>query len=178
MVAAVGVPLAEPGIQSGLGRSEWCRTARILGRNRLVPAHAVMVVLVVLTAVLAAAIAPYDPIANNVRAALQPPSSLYFFRTDRFGRDVFSRVVLGSQLSLIVALVSVGVSASAGPWTSIFPGLATCRPSWRSIFSAIHGSPASLAKAAHYCRKSEDFGMRSVSLQGHNAIQGEFRFEA
>jgi hypothetical protein len=47
-----------------------------------------------------------------------------------------------------------------------------------SIFSTIPGSPAYVAKAAHYWRKTENYGMRSVSLQGHNAIQGEFRFEA
>ena len=78
-------------------------TARTLTRNRLVLAGLVMVVGLILIAALAGVIAPYDPIANNVRAALQPPSSYYYFGTDRFGRDVFSRVVFGSRLSLFVA---------------------------------------------------------------------------
>jgi ABC-type dipeptide/oligopeptide/nickel transport system permease subunit len=83
-------------------------------RNRLVLAGTVLVIGLVLTAALAGLVAPYSPIANNVRAALQPPSSYYLFGTDRFGRDVFSRVVFGSQITLMVALVSVTVSALIG----------------------------------------------------------------
>jgi peptide/nickel transport system permease protein len=96
------------------GRAEWRRTARTLVRNRLVLAGLAMVLGLILVAALADLIAPYDPIANNVRAALQPPSSYYFFGTDRFGRDVFTRVVYGSRLSLLVALVSVTISATVG----------------------------------------------------------------
>src|SRR5436190_9335547 len=88
-------------------RSEWRRAVRTLTRNRLVLSGLVMVVGLILIAALAGPIAPYDPIANNVRAALQPPSSFYWFGTDRFGRDVYSRVIYGSRLSLWVALVSV-----------------------------------------------------------------------
>jgi peptide/nickel transport system permease protein len=95
-------------------RSEWRRTARTLTRNRLVLAGLVMVIGLILIAALAGVIAPYDPIANNVRAALQPPSSYYYFGTDRFGRDIFSRVVFGSQLSLFVAIVSIAASAVVG----------------------------------------------------------------
>jgi peptide/nickel transport system permease protein len=96
------------------GRSEWRRTARTLTRNRLVLAGLVMVIGLIAIAALAGVIAPYDPIANNVRAALQPPSSYYYFGTDRFGRDIFSRVVFGSQLSLFVAIVSIAASAVVG----------------------------------------------------------------
>ncbi len=103
-------------------RSELRRTARTLVRNRLVLAGLVMVVVLVGTAALAGLIAPYDPIANNVRAALQPPSSFYYFGTDRFGRDVFSRVIHGSRLSLFVALVSVLISASIGVTLGLVSG--------------------------------------------------------
>src|SRR3954451_19453882 len=96
------------------GGTEWRRATRTLTRNRLVLAGLVMVVGLVVVAALAGLIAPYDPIANNVRAALQPPSSYYWFGTDRFGRDVFSRVVYGSRLSLFVALVSVTISVIIG----------------------------------------------------------------
>ena len=87
---------------------------RTLTRNRLVLAGLVMVVGLIVVAALAGVIAPYDPIANNVRAALQPPSSYYYFGTDRFGRDVFSRVVYGSRLTLLVAILSVAVSVVVG----------------------------------------------------------------
>jgi peptide/nickel transport system permease protein len=105
---AVAVPV------SARQRTEWRRSARTLTRNRLVLAGLIMVVGLIVIAALADLIAPYDPIANNVRAALQPPSSYYYFGTDRFGRDVFSRVVFGSRLSLFVALVSVTISGIIG----------------------------------------------------------------
>lgn len=47
-----------------------------------------------------------------------------------------------------------------------------------SIFSMIPGSPAYVAKADHYRRTSTGYGLPNVDLQGHNAIQGFFRFEA
>jgi peptide/nickel transport system permease protein len=94
--------------------TEWRRAARTLARNRLAVAGLVMVVGLVLVAAFAELIAPYDPIANNVRAALQPPGAYYSFGTDRFGRDVFSRVVFGARISLLVALVSVSLSATVG----------------------------------------------------------------
>jgi peptide/nickel transport system permease protein len=95
-------------------RTEWRRSLRTLTRNRLVLAGIIMVVGLIVIAALAGVIAPYDPIANNVRAALQPPSSYYYFGTDRFGRDVFSRVIFGSRLSLFVAIVSVTISGVIG----------------------------------------------------------------
>jgi peptide/nickel transport system permease protein len=109
-VTAPSVAVAAP----ARGRGEWRKSARTLTRNPLVLAGLIMVVGLILIAALAGLIAPYDPIANNVRAALQPPSSYYYFGTDRFGRDVFSRVVYGSRLSLMVALVSVTISAIVG----------------------------------------------------------------
>jgi peptide/nickel transport system permease protein len=117
-VTAPAVAVAAP----AQGRAEWRKSARTLTRNPLVLAGLVMVVGLILIAALAGLIAPYDPIANNVRAALQPPSSYYYFGTDRFGRDVFSRVVYGSRLSLMVALVSVTISAIVGVILGLISG--------------------------------------------------------
>ena len=117
-VAAPRVDVAAPVAR----RAEWRKTARTLTRNRLVLAGLVMVVGLIFVAALAGLIAPYDPIANNVRAALQPPSSYYYFGTDRFGRDVFSRVVHGSRLSLMVAIVSVTISALVGVTLGLISG--------------------------------------------------------
>jgi hypothetical protein len=47
-----------------------------------------------------------------------------------------------------------------------------------SVFSTIPGSPAYVSKASKYVRKTSKLGLRDVDLQGHNAIQGEFRFVA
>ena len=47
-----------------------------------------------------------------------------------------------------------------------------------SIFTTIPGAPAWVAKASRYVRKSAKYGLKDIDLQGHNAIQGSFRFEA
>ena len=117
----VATPSVAP-VGRGVYRSQWRRTLRILMRNRLVLAGTIMVLGFVLTAALAGLIAPYSPIANNVRAALQPPSSFYFFGTDRFGRDVFSRVIYGSQVTLVVAFTSVLISAVVGVTLGLVSG--------------------------------------------------------
>ncbi|MCC7368617.1 MAG: ABC transporter permease [Chloroflexi bacterium] len=103
-------------------RTRLQRTIRIMTRNRLVLAGAIMVVGLIVTAALAGLIAPYSPIANNVRAATQPPSGLYLFGTDRFGRDVFSRVIWGSQTTLLVAVCSVTISALLGVTLGLVSG--------------------------------------------------------
>jgi hypothetical protein len=46
-----------------------------------------------------------------------------------------------------------------------------------SIFTTIPGAPAWVAKASKYVRKSSKYGLKDIDLQGHNAIQGSFRFE-
>ncbi len=67
-----------------------------------------------LMAALAPLIAPYDPIAINVRERLQAPSAAHLFGTDDFGRDIFSRVVWGSQLAVRLGTLSVVVALAGG----------------------------------------------------------------
>ena len=67
-VVAPSVAVAAP----ARTRAEWRKTARTLTRNPLVVAGLALVIALLLIAALADLIAPYDPIANNVRAALQP----------------------------------------------------------------------------------------------------------
>ncbi len=95
-------------------RSPWRQGLRALVRNRLVLVGVILSLVVVVTALLADVIAPYDPIRNNVRAALQAPSPTYLFGTDRFGRDVFSRVVYASRSTLLVASLSTLAAVIAG----------------------------------------------------------------
>jgi peptide/nickel transport system permease protein len=71
-------------------------------------------VTLLLLAALAPLIAPHDPIAVNVRERLQSPSARHLFGTDDFGRDVFSRVVWGSQLAVRLGTLSVLVALAGG----------------------------------------------------------------
>lgn len=65
---------------------------------------------------------PYDPNAQNTAIALQPPSAAHLFGTDRFGRDLFSRVLVGTKTSLFTALFLVVVTATLGTITGMVSG--------------------------------------------------------
>ena len=74
---------------------------------------AVIVLFLILVAMFAPWIAPYGPKVTDFDAFL-PPNDQHWFGTDHLGRDIFSRVVWGSQLSLYVGLTSVGVGVTLG----------------------------------------------------------------
>ncbi|MGI9253260.1 MAG: ABC transporter permease, partial [Thermomicrobiales bacterium] len=75
---------------------------------------AVIVVTLLLVAIFAPLIAPYDPYKLDMSAISQPPSRAHLFGTDQFGRDVFSLVVFGSRLDLLIAMSAVIVSLFIG----------------------------------------------------------------
>ena len=93
------------------------RRFRVRG-NELAIIGSVIVVLLVLTAIVAPLVAPYDPVKLSLTQRLRPPSTQYFFGTDEFGRDIFSRVLFGAQISLQVAgtviLLAAGVGVTLG----------------------------------------------------------------
>lgn len=83
----------------------------------------VICLLWVVVAILAPLIAPQDPLLQNLDARFQPPSASHWFGTDSLGRDVFSRVLYGSRISITAGLITVLVpSASAsctGRWQAM-----------------------------------------------------------
>jgi peptide/nickel transport system permease protein len=74
----------------------------------------ILVVLMVLSAVLASWVIPYNPTALDILHRLEPPSAAHFMGTDQLGRDVFSRVIMGGRIALKVALVSISLALSCG----------------------------------------------------------------
>jgi len=83
---------------------------RLLG-NPLATIGLVIIGLLILIAIFAPVIAPFDPVAQSLSRALQPPSDVHWFGTDEYGRDIFSRVIYGSRITLyIVFLVTITVS--------------------------------------------------------------------
>ena len=83
-------------------------------QNPLSKAGFVIIVLVFLLAMLAPIIAPYDPNDINVKAILLSPSWQHWMGTDGLGRDVFSRMLYGGRISLLVGLVAVGIATAIG----------------------------------------------------------------
>ena len=75
---------------------------------------AVLCVLIVLGAVLAPWIAPYDPTDQNIIERLSPPTSEFLFGTDTYGRDVLSRILWGARISLVVAVSSIAAAILVG----------------------------------------------------------------
>jgi peptide/nickel transport system permease protein len=85
-----------------------------LWRNRLATLGAAMVLLLFFVALLAPVLARYDPVKQNYREMLQGPSAAHYFGTDKFGRDIWSRVVWGAQRSVIISLLAVMVGLMGG----------------------------------------------------------------
>jgi peptide/nickel transport system permease protein len=69
---------------------------------------------VLVMALLAPVLAPYDPDAIDVKSILIPPSSIHWMGTDGLGRDVFSRMLFGARISLLVGFVAVGIATLIG----------------------------------------------------------------
>ena len=83
-------------------------------KNRLAVIGGIIVAMLFAIAILAPFIAPHDPDAINVRHVLEPPSLQHPFGTDDLGRDILSRVIYGSRISLAVGFVAVGIATLAG----------------------------------------------------------------
>jgi peptide/nickel transport system permease protein len=79
-------------------------TLRRLLRHRSFMIGFSVILLLTLAAVLAPLISPVDPSAMRVRLRFRPPSSQFFFGTDMFGRDIFTRVLYGARVSLFVGI--------------------------------------------------------------------------
>ncbi|MEE8304850.1 MAG: ABC transporter permease [Candidatus Tectomicrobia bacterium] len=89
-------------------------TLRQLRKSKSAMFGAVIVCLVLLTALLADFIAPYDPTEMFHQRRLEWPSATYWMGTDQMGRDVFSRIIHGSRVSLFVGIVSISFAILLG----------------------------------------------------------------
>jgi ABC-type dipeptide/oligopeptide/nickel transport system permease subunit len=95
-------------------------------RTRLAPVGLAILIVLVLCAVFAGSIAPYDPTFQDYASTNQGPSRAHWFGTDHLGRDILSRVIYGSRVSLLVGSVAViiglGVGVTAGVVAGYFQG--------------------------------------------------------
>ena len=98
------------------GDSQWAIASRHFRRNRMALAGLGVLLILYLVALLAPLLAPYDPIAQEDILATShlPPSVDHWFGTDRFGRDVFSRILYGARISLAIGFVATAISITLG----------------------------------------------------------------
>lgn len=87
---------------------------RLLVSNRLALAGLVVLIGLVVVALVAPVVAPYGINEIAIDRRLEPPSVAHPFGTDQLGRDIFSRVLIGSRISLQVGFVAVGIALSFG----------------------------------------------------------------
>ena len=109
-------PEPEHPVLRSAGGSPWRCGLRALARDRSAMAGVAMLTLLALIALGARYVAPYDPIAQPDIVGLKnlPPSLAHPFGTDHLSRDVLSRVIFGSRVSLSIAFLSVIVAATVG----------------------------------------------------------------
>ena len=95
---------------------------RFARRNPLGAVAACVILVLVLTAVLAPLVAPYNPLLPNPIDRLQAPSAAHLFGTDDIGRDVFSRVIYGGRVSLEVGVLTVLLGTVLGAAIGLISG--------------------------------------------------------
>jgi peptide/nickel transport system permease protein len=102
-------------------QSSWGRVLRRLRRERKVLVGLVIIAVLVVLAVFGPALAPYHPDADDF-GILQPPSIEHPFGTDSFGRDLFSRVIIGTRVSFTVGVLAAGAALVVGVLLGITAG--------------------------------------------------------
>jgi len=91
-------------------------------RNRLALFGAVIILSLAVTAIIAPLIAPFDPNQQDILHRLEPPSARHFLGTDDLGRDLLSRIIYGTRVSLLVGFVAVGIAIMIGALLGLFSG--------------------------------------------------------
>ncbi len=95
-------------------RGLWHDALRRMSRNRAAVVSAIFLLLLLLAAVFADVVAPYQPTAADFAALRQPPSLQHFMGTDEVGRDILSRVLYGARISLTVGFIVQTTATVAG----------------------------------------------------------------
>jgi peptide/nickel transport system permease protein len=118
---------SQPALPRRLGRALWQGLSILVRRKPLGAAAAGVLCALLAIAILAPVLAPYDPYTLNLNerglpVRMQPPSAEFFFGTDPLGRDVFSRIIYGSRVSLMVGFAAVALGTFFGTLIGLTSG--------------------------------------------------------
>ncbi len=98
------------------------RIARAIRRNKTTLIGIVLTSLIILVALFAPWLTPFDPFQQDISQGDLRPGSVHLLGTDSYGRDVFSRIILGTRVSLVIALSAVGIAITVGSVIGIVAG--------------------------------------------------------
>ncbi len=116
------VLLASPPSLAATPRRSVHPAVQVLRRSKSAPIGGCIVLFVLLAAIFAPLISPYDPMAIDIAGRLIGPSSVHPFGTDNMGRDILSRVVSGARISLLVGTLVVLCAVGAGLGLGLIAG--------------------------------------------------------
>jgi peptide/nickel transport system permease protein len=118
------VMVVDPVEAEAAGDSQWRIAMRHFKRSKLALVGLGVIVLMYLVAIIAPLIAPYDPIAqeNVVQTSYLSPSAAHWLGTDRFGRDVLTRILYGARISLAIGFVATAISVTLGTMLGAIAG--------------------------------------------------------
>jgi peptide/nickel transport system permease protein len=98
------------------------RAWRAFARNKSAVVGLALIVMIVLVAILAPILAPYDPLTQSTINRLQTPSSEHWLGTDDYGRDILSRILYGTRVALLIGVLSVALGAVVGTTIGVVAG--------------------------------------------------------
>jgi peptide/nickel transport system permease protein len=98
------------------------RIARAIRKNKTTMTGIILTLLILLVALFAPWLAPFDPLEQNIARGDLAPGGEHLLGTDNFGRDVLSRIILGTRISLTISLSAVGLAMVIGALWGIVAG--------------------------------------------------------
>jgi peptide/nickel transport system permease protein len=122
MAVAIQPPTVLPKQREQQERRLLLQLWRHIARERLTLIFFFVLLGIVLVAIFADLIAPYDPVAQSLLAVNQQPSAAHWLGTDQFGRDVLSRIIYGARTSLILGLSAPVLAAICGTPLGVYAG--------------------------------------------------------
>lgn len=85
-----------------------------LVKNKMALGGLLFIIVILAFAAFAPLVAPYDPTYIDTKSILEAPSGTHLFGTDTLGRDIFSRIIYGSRISLAIGFIAVGIAVVIG----------------------------------------------------------------
>ena len=114
--------LSETNVLSSLEPTAPVRRRPVILRSPLTVAGLALMLFFALSGLLAPVIAPADPLDQDLSFRLKPPSPAHWLGTDQLGRDVLSRILFGTRISLTIGLVVVGSAGTFGTLVGLIAG--------------------------------------------------------